>query len=293
MRPQEVVRAVREDRCRRRSAGGGPSAGPSRRRGRSAGTRRRARCRAPTPTTCVAVVEVEQDDVDDAVGRSRSWPAGCPRGRPRRSSGWSPRAVADLLDLLASGPDEVDPDARVRLAPGAPASAGQRLVRRSISRAVAVDDGHDRRRPGPPVTRGTRVGVRATGSPSGSPAASRAGHGRVRARSRARRSAAIGSAPPAATAASGVGLRRLPAYAAGSPSDERRRDRRRALTAAATTNSPTMIRGRLARRPVLERVDDERVPQRAIAEGLRDELRGRRRASRRPRLASRSMVVEP
>ena len=78
----------------------------------------------------------------------------------------------------------------------------------------------------------------------------------------------------------GRGLRQEPNEgSAGSSSSIRGRPPRTsdggiaaAVTAAATRNSPTMIRAASRDGPTLERVDDERVAQRPVAERLRDEL---------------------
>ena len=190
-------------------------------------------------------------------------------------SGWSPRAAPTASTWLARRPGEVHPDARVGVARAAPAVAR--------SPPSPLDSRYSS-----PMTAATRIVPLPAGRDrlptaeadglAGSP-----GHARPASRAGSEDGAGFGGFPAIGFEASarrrprrGRPVRR-PAYAgagrARGTAGRRARSRRRPRG-----TGPTMIRRRLARRPFLERVDDERVAQRPVVERRRDELRGRRPA---------------
>ena len=252
-------------------------ADPSRRRGRSAGSPARGRCRSPSPTTVVAVAQVEQHDVDDPVGRLDLGPL---------------VALEDVLDdqrmeaeraRRPAAPglrrrDEVDPDGGLRLAEelgAVPASAAVPSSLATPSPRMAttrIVPGW----PGAPSRAVARLGRRA-GSPARS-SEGEAGFGRFEA-------IGVGSSGSGRLGRVAARPMRRPAYAAGSraAAEDQAGGIATARHAGGHDEQADHDRGRLARRPLLERVDDERVAQRPVAQRLGDELQVRVRAWRRPR----------
>ena len=234
-RPQQVIRAVLEDR---RDAAGQVvrrRADPSPRCGRSAGTRGRARCRARRRRP-----RRRSSGGTGRCGRrrrsSRSWPAGCPPARPRRSAGGGrgPRRPAAPGRRRC---DEVDPDRASGLRSSSGSSPARPRPRALVRPALERDDPDRARLSG----RSGRV-LRWTRTPSGIVGSSSSerepGFGRIRGHRRRvlRRRLAARSRPLAADRAV-QHTRPLPAPAAQS----RAGGMATAVTPAATTNSPTMI----------------------------------------------------
>ena len=191
-------------------------------------------------------------------------------------SGWSPSAVADLRPARAIGRDEVDPDAGVSACRSSSGSAGasrpspsQLWTSPTPRRMTVIVPGCPARADRAAARRGRRAGS----------AGDRARHRAARPRFGRVEAIGVGSsgsgAPARVSVAAGASssIRVRPARAA-----ERQPagPRRRTITGGRDDEQPDHDRRRLARRPVLERVDDERVAQRAVAQRLRDELPGTR-----------------
>ena len=203
----------------------------------------------------------EQDDVDDAVGRLDLRPL---------------VALEDVLDderMESERPRRRRPSARATVRPGrsrpprrawraAPAGGPSATSPGELAHLAIDERGH------PDLARTTARG------------AAIAGRRRVRRRDRSGAQRMMpGSGEPSA-ASIRVAVGRAPAPVRRQ--DERRRDRRDGDDRR-HEEQPDHDRGRLARRPALEGLDDQRVAQRAIAQLLRDVRRGTPRAWRRPR----------
>ena len=225
----------------------------------------------------VAIAQVEQHDVDDPVGRL-DLGALVALEDVLDDQGVEAERLADLQRLGLRRGDEIDPDARLRLAQelGHPGHRG---------RALELDDAVAAHGDDPDRARLTWRADRMLSLDSDAERDRRRvvrGRGRVRAhrghrRRILRQRAAVGrvlrgrcvvqhTRPGPARAAEG----RLGGMAT-------------ALTRGGHDEQADHDRGRLARRPVLERADDQRVAQRPVAQGLRDELQVGVRGWRRPR----------